>query len=257
MGLWGTPAAAWAVGGWDGTILELQNGVFAIVSLGNTASFNAAWGFGAGDVWAVGSNIMHYDGTGWTAVVASTTAAVGDGTGTTGNTDTMNGVWGAASNDVWAVGTDGDALHWDGSSWTFSNIGTEAAARTRRPSGGPRRTDIWVVTNCHAGETPDVVHWNGTSWTVTVLDPSVTQNYLYCRLDRRPRRRLGRRRRRRDRPLRRNEPGLPSSRATAPCRRSSASGAAGRTTSGPPERQGRSCTGTERRGPGKPTRATT
>ena len=124
----------------DGTArsCELQNGVFAAASYGNTASFNAAWGFGADDVWAVGSNLMHYDGAGWTAVVNSTTAAVGDGTGTTANTDTMNGVWGAASKDVWAVGTDGDALHWDGTSWAYSSLGT--GDKDARPSGEPRRT---------------------------------------------------------------------------------------------------------------------
>jgi hypothetical protein len=43
------------------------------------------------------------------------------------------------------------------------------------------REVTWPSTRTrHAGETPDVVHWNGSSWTVTVLDPSVSQNYLYA-----------------------------------------------------------------------------
>ena len=157
-----------------------QNGVFTAASYGNTASFNAAWGFGADDVWAVGSNIMHYDGTGWTAVVASTT----DGRGRRHGDDRQH------RHDERRVGRGVQTTSGPWAPTATRCTGTARRGRTRTSGRGADKdaqaiwgtssTDIWVVTNCHAGETPDVVHWDGTSWTVTVLDPSVTQNYLYA-----------------------------------------------------------------------------
>jgi photosystem II stability/assembly factor-like uncharacterized protein len=68
---------------------------------------NAIVGTAANDAWAVGAagTVLHWDGTGWTAVNAGTNA-------------TLNDVAPISANDVWIVGANGTLIHFDGTTWT-------------------------------------------------------------------------------------------------------------------------------------------
>ena len=61
------------------------------------------WGSSGSDVFAVGEDgtILHYDGSGWSAM-------------SSGTTNELYGVWGSSGSDVFAVGDGGTILHYDG-----------------------------------------------------------------------------------------------------------------------------------------------
>lgn len=61
----------------------------------NGTYFTGVWGSSQGDVWAVGSGIVHYDGTDW---VRSSVDTGGLG---------LSAVWGSGPKDIWVVGTIG------------------------------------------------------------------------------------------------------------------------------------------------------
>jgi hypothetical protein len=68
-------------------------------------SLQGVWGSSGSDVFAVGSGgtILHYDGTGWSAMSSGTNGLLG-------------GVWGSSGSDVFAVGLHGTILHYGGRS---------------------------------------------------------------------------------------------------------------------------------------------
>ena len=51
----------------------------------------AAWGAAPDDVWAVGSTILHWDGSAWSAFPECRTSE-------------LHGIWASGPNDAWAVG---------------------------------------------------------------------------------------------------------------------------------------------------------
>jgi len=146
------------------------------------------WGTAANDIWAVGYDIIHYNGTGWIV--------------TTNPSDkTLYGVWGSGPNDVWAVGKDyfsgyGVIIHYNGTSWSivrdeifdvgflgiwgsaYDNIyAVGLGANGYRYNGttwsqfglggvvshavwGSAANDVFVV-----GDTGRIQHWNGMGWT--------------------------------------------------------------------------------------------
>jgi len=85
-------------------------------------SIFAIYGFGANDIWAVGSRsfsnptpppiwydsslIIHFDGNQWSEV------SIVRGKGT------LQGIWGSSANDVWAGGVYGTLYHYNGIVWT-------------------------------------------------------------------------------------------------------------------------------------------
>ena len=68
---------------------------------GTTEDIESVWGSGPGDVYAVGSTILHYDGTTWSPMVS-------------GTSNWLHDVWGSSATDVLAVGEYGTILHQDG-----------------------------------------------------------------------------------------------------------------------------------------------
>ena len=55
--------------------------------------------------------ILHYDGSGWSAMSSGTAID-------------LFGVWGSSGSDVFAVSEYGTILHFDGSSWSAMSSGT-------------------------------------------------------------------------------------------------------------------------------------
>jgi hypothetical protein len=167
---------------WNGVTLEMvkhpekprsNEGLKAITALGPD------------DIWAVGSDILHYDGQTWSSLstLDETVKELQLGEDHKGF---LNGMTAISPDDIWAVGVMGqDALtiHWDGRSWKrFSalpppeepsqsgitwpmNILTSVAAISSN--------DVWAVgyyTNNWMGDAapsqePLLIHWDGKLWT--------------------------------------------------------------------------------------------
>ncbi len=72
-------------------------------------------------------------------------------------------IYGFAANDVWAVSDGGTILHYDGTSWTQTTMGTYDL----NAIWGSAPNDIWIV-----GDGGTLLHYDGTAWSSV---PSNTQ----------------------------------------------------------------------------------
>jgi hypothetical protein len=129
----------------------------------------------AGNVWAVGGYddrlspeplILHWDGRNWNTVPSPKLCS--------GN-HTLISISALDSNDIWAVGScdDGNttltrklAEHWDGTSWSISEV-----AKPHEERGSLSgvvvlsSTDVWAAgTHPYDGITAFVQHWDGSQW---------------------------------------------------------------------------------------------
>ena len=103
----------------------------------------AIWGTSPSDVWVGGTsgNVVHYDGTSWSAPI------------TVGSSD-VGGIWGTSTSDVYLVNRAGSIWHYNGSNWV----------RYRNPLDsyvgvwGSGRTDVWVVGADAAFQNNKVYH---------------------------------------------------------------------------------------------------
>lgn len=146
----------------------------------------ALWTRSANDVLSVGvgGEILHYDGTAWTAqqsgMTTSLSAIWGDrasgvafavgGAGTilsydgsswhpqaSGTTQNLTGVWGTSPTDVFAVGAAGTILHFDGTAWTAQGSGTSA---NFKGVWGNAPDSFFAV-----GDAGTIAHYDGSTWT--------------------------------------------------------------------------------------------
>jgi hypothetical protein len=119
----------------------------------DSSFFQAIWGSGPSDVWAVGlgNNLAHFDGQRWTKLNIAT------------NTFTVAGttIDGSGPDDVWIGDTQG-VYHFDGTTWTQV---PEFAFQLVFAVAVRARNDVWVSATT-AG-TNVIHHWDGTSWTAT------------------------------------------------------------------------------------------
>ncbi|MGE0867398.1 MAG: hypothetical protein AB7P03_02465 [Kofleriaceae bacterium] len=95
------------------------------------------------DVWAVGSRgvVLHFDGTGWTQIAASTSAD-------------LHGIWMASATDGWLVGAGGVVRRWNGTTWATVASGT---TKDLRGVHGLSASSVWFVGDGVSR------HWNGSS----------------------------------------------------------------------------------------------
>jgi hypothetical protein len=134
------PDNIWATGyytnaaGRDQTLVEHWDGHrWRIVPSPNSRPAGDRWaavaGFGASDVWTVGTTVAHWDGTAWSLV-----ANPGPGFGG------LTSIAGAAPNDIWAAG-EADFWHWDGGGWQPApHTNGVAIALSARAAD-----DVWAV----------------------------------------------------------------------------------------------------------------
>ena len=93
--------------------------------------------------------------------------------GITPDTNLMD-TWGSSANDIYAVGFKGTILHFDGSSWTQMQSGTEANLEgvwgyvIKDDTGAVLRTDVFA-----AGSDGTILRYNGQTWgpTLVINDP--------------------------------------------------------------------------------------
>jgi hypothetical protein len=152
-----------------------------------------------------GPAFAHFDGTAWSPITLGSTGDLWWVTGTGAASDTVwlggaggrvlqfsraagtatetvldptiivFGIWGATDDDVWAVGGDVNApsdtaqvWHYDGTTWTRSDIPSEAAARFAvYKVWGRSSTDVYAVGTTGLG-----MHWDGTAWTTMSMGTS-------------------------------------------------------------------------------------
>jgi hypothetical protein len=176
---------AWAVGFTAGhNLIEHWNGAaWSIVSAPaprNSDLFSVS-GTGPNDVWAVGSagrsdsrvQILHFDGTSWTAVSAPNPSPFAN---------TLTSISADSPTDAWAVGfTTSGALieHWDGTSWSVVPS-PNSSSITLSGISAASPTNVWAVgstTNPTTGFAQTVTeHFDGTQWTIVPSPTSSTQN---------------------------------------------------------------------------------
>ncbi len=115
--------------------------------------FDAIEGIASNDVWAVGPQIINWDGSEWSVVPDP-------GLGS----PYLTAIDAVSANDVWAVGYyyggpnsyPSVVSHWDGTSWSLSSapdVGKLAGVKALSTN------DVWAVGS------GDFLHWDGTAWT--------------------------------------------------------------------------------------------
>jgi uncharacterized repeat protein (TIGR01451 family) len=112
------------------------------------------------DVWAVGEDTEHWDGTGWTVVSSP-------------NIGLLYGVAGTSSSDVWVASGSGQVERWDGSKWTLQNPPLPASI-----VGASSPTNVFLLAR--GGQTGWALErWNGSKWTVfqSTYDPGYYSFY--------------------------------------------------------------------------------
>lgn len=139
---------AWVVGSggaiarWDGIAQQWKP-----YQQPSTYSFADIWGTHTDDLWAVGTNVVRWNGTAWNVV-------------DTGIVGYIAAVAGNDTNDVWLMTDAGKIYHWTGpgTSWVRANTAPLA------PSSNARDllvigTHMWVVAD------GSLHYWDGANWT--------------------------------------------------------------------------------------------
>jgi hypothetical protein len=114
-----------------GTILHHDGSGWSAMVSTTTARLRGLWGTGPDDVYAVGDGgvILRYDGLSWSAMASG---ATGD----------LYAVWGSRSDDVYAAGAGGILLHNDGTGWAAAGT---AASTTVRALAGTSATNVFAA----------------------------------------------------------------------------------------------------------------
>lgn len=142
--IWASSADdVWVVG--DDGIAVNWNGATSTRTLTGATFASHVFGFSPTDIYVLGTfDLVHYDGSEWTAV--DTGLFGGDGE-----------VWGTAADDIWVLPDDDTAAHFDGSTWELVEIDTIGDLSAL---WGLASDDIWA-----AGSPGSVAHYNGERWT--------------------------------------------------------------------------------------------
>jgi hypothetical protein len=112
------------------------------------------------DIWAAGTDVLHWDGHEWHIVVTPAGELGGY----------FDGIAATGPDDVWITGNDGNeavAIHWDGKSWSGGN--------TPRLMDGPFPHDIeasgphsvWIAgeySDDPSRSVPMLLRWDGRAW---------------------------------------------------------------------------------------------
>jgi hypothetical protein len=131
---------------WDGKSVTAT-------SLASEVIYTGIWGASATDIYLVGDDVKHYDGTSWSTFTPPEGAA--------------QWVSGSGPNDVWIAGQS-YVTHWDGAAW--SDVTTDIPGLAGEAVLGFVATDLhsaWLFHGTPAVfPTPSsLAHWDGTSWS--------------------------------------------------------------------------------------------
>jgi len=156
--MWGPSADHLWVVGTNKNLLEFKDGAWFQRTSGEL-SLDAIWGLGEDLAYAVGTDVLQWNGRQWSPLTLPVNPGLRG----------FNGVWGTSADDVWVVGDDA-LLHFDGVTWSNRIEGFEVIPpdmKNREVVGvwGSATDDIFFAM--HYG----VLHFDGTIWTfVATLD---------------------------------------------------------------------------------------
>jgi hypothetical protein len=178
---------------WDGTTYTAR-------STPTPGNIRALWSAGADDIWGVGDGgaIIHRDGQTWTRICSPVQQNLMDVSGTgpediwavgpeadgflhfdgkewavvqpclpDGRRRQMTHVFAISRDDVWFAGNDGWVIHWDGVTWTETQLSYPAKPLTRTLSlWGTGPDNLWVRSLCMMDAPCEVAYqWDGKSWS--------------------------------------------------------------------------------------------
>lgn len=147
--VWGTsPRDVFAVG-YNGVILHYNGVAWSPMSSGTSESLAVVWGTSPTDVH-VGSyqQILHYNGSGWTASLTLTGGAP----------QNFQGIWGASESVAFASGSS-QVHHYDGNNWLQESFPTPPLISSAL--WGSSATDLYMV-----GQAGGIRRYNGSTWSV-------------------------------------------------------------------------------------------
>lgn len=180
----GTPLLNWSYGFADddvflvgnaGTILHWDGTQFLTETSSTDQALWGVWGASADDVWAVGG-----DGRadGQLTLLRRTNGAWAPFAVPEPMRPRVNAffkVWGTAADDVYVVGQRGTVMHFDGTEWTESLVGTSEDLISVWGTSPDR---IAIVGGRNNGQ---IVTWNGTDWSYRSLAPLPGLNGVWMR----------------------------------------------------------------------------
>ena len=156
----GLDADSVLVAGENGIIMRWDGDARSLISNGSSENRLALAGSGSKDVWAVGDEVLHDQGSGWQVVDPKTPRALYD-------------VAAVGADDAWAVGTGGTVLHWKGKVTGFEPVEVKSLAWLRGIA--VNGTGGWIV-----GEKGTLFAMiNGTSWIATPSNTSADLNDVW------------------------------------------------------------------------------
>lgn len=177
---------------WNGTTFEV---VPHPTSPGQRQELRAVTALGPNNIWAAGSDILHFDGKTWSTVSAQdqegkTLQLVNERDNVLNRYSILNSIAAISANDIWAVGEiehDTLTVHWNGTNWKQVPSPDLMSASGQSNIEWPQNillsvaavasSDVWAVgyyTNGWMGNAlpriePIVIHWDGKSWTKSSL----------------------------------------------------------------------------------------
>jgi hypothetical protein len=160
--IWGTSENNVYAAGRGPDILHFDGTSWSAIQGVNPGHVGSIWGFPSGEVFAAGEDgVVHYDGVTW----ATTPFAI-----------QLQGIWGSSPADVYAVGRDG-VHHFDGTQWREVALGVTflpGLSVQTTAVWGSSSTDVFVVGNTDGGSDVEsrglVLHYDGTGWSSMSID---------------------------------------------------------------------------------------
>ncbi len=145
-------------------------------ALSTTFSGTSIASLATNDVWSVGSQIMHWNGSSWKTSFTPASPQ-----------DALRSIVELARDDVWVVGeqqTDSMpshalAVHWDGTQWQSATLpdAAQGGKNSLVSVSGSAANDIWAVgfaVPLQGSIVPLLEHWNGTQWSIVHLNASTS-----------------------------------------------------------------------------------
>ena len=147
--IWGSPEGEIWGAGFDASVVHWNKKEWR--QWPYMGSFTGLWGFGARDVWAVGDNIVRWNGTQWETRKAGLKLPRG----------LLWNIWGTDPNNIWAAGEFGTIARWNGTSWSEEKLDEGDISKI----SGASAKNMWTL-----GGTPSVLsRWDGTRWSSVPL----------------------------------------------------------------------------------------
>ncbi len=166
--VWASSSADVWVAGERGTVLRYDGSSWSAMMTGTIAPLSGITGTSASDVWAAGSDLLHYANGAWSKV---------DWIPPKGPFSwRINDIWAASPSEAWVVSeyfdgypnSNSSILYFDGSKWSEATF--DGYNRSLRAVWGSSRSSVWIVGTEEVFQNGPtwrggIWHYNGTAWS--------------------------------------------------------------------------------------------